>query len=131
MIKFSWKQINNKFDWNAHSVLVYFYLKQNLQIPTFLVNKIPPKVLKETLVPYPRGDCFLINAEKALLAATDGYNLYMYLELASMRNVFDYSMRGIRYLPLVFVPEYLRGWLEANPMLKIENDKVYFKYEQE
>lgn len=131
MIDFSWKKINDKFDWNAHSVVIYFYLKQNLKIPPFMVQEVPKKVSTAILQPYPKGPCFLINPKEVLLAATDAYNLYMYLELASMRNVFDYLVRGVRYLPLVMVPKYLAGWLEANPLLKIENDKVYFKYEQE
>lgn len=131
MITFSWKKINTKFEWNADKVLKYFFLKQKLNIPPYLVKNVPLIVSKEAQKPYPKGPCFLIYPNRILTEAKTPNNLYMYLELASMRNTFDYSIRGIRYLPLIMVPEYLKGCLEVNPYLKVENDKVYFIYEQE
>lgn len=123
--------INNKFGWNAYSVLEYFYLKQSIPIPPYLNRKIPEKVKKEALKPYPSGSCYLININEALLNAKNGNDLYVYLELASKRHLFDYLMRGVPYLHISLVPEYLLGWIDNNPLLEIENNKVYFKYEQE
>jgi hypothetical protein len=131
MIEFSWKKINDKFDWNAQSVLEYFFLKQKLKVPSYLHRKIPQKVIKAVLKPYPKGPCFLINPNEVLLGASAPNDLYIYLELASMRNIFDYCIRGIRYLPLVLVPEYLKNWVLISPLLEVKDDKVYFKYEQE
>jgi hypothetical protein len=131
MKKFSWKKINDKFGWNAYSVLEYFYLKQDIPLPNFLSRKVPEKVRKAAALPYDDGPCFVINLNKVLKGAESPSHLYTYLELASKRNIFDYKIRGIRYLPIILVPEYLHKWVEVNPLLKIENNNIYFKYEQE
>ena len=124
MIKFSWKKLNNKFGWNAYKVLDFIYWKQ---------GKSPKFYLKQSFLKtetYPKGDCYFINLDAALENATDPNHLYIYLELASKRNLFDYKMRGITYLPIQFVPEYLMGLVDANPMLEVKDEKIYFKYEQ-
>lgn len=131
MIRFSWKKINDKFGWNAYSVLEYFYLQQEIEIPPFLYRKIPLNVRKQAMYPYIKGPCYLINIDLALQNAIDGLNLYNYIELASKRNVFDYNIRGILYLPTVLAEEYHLSLAEVNPMLEIREDKIYFKYEQE
>lgn len=131
MIKFSWKKINNYFGWNALSVLQYFYLKQKIpKSPVLQLRRVSQKIKMEVVKEYPRGPCFLINPNEALLNASSPNDLYIYLELASKRNIFDYKMRGITYLPMYFVPEYLMGLVETNPMLEVKDDKLYFKYEQ-
>lgn len=131
MIKFSWKKINDKFDWNAYSVLEYFFLNQNLKIPPYLNRKIPERVKKAATGHYESGPCFLVNPNIALQSATDPAYLYNYLELASLRSMFDYKIRGVRTLPEVLIPTYLVEWVKLNPMLEVKNGNVYFKYEQE
>lgn len=131
MINFSWKSINDKFGWNAYSVLEYFYLKQGIDVPPFLRKKIPKGVKLAAKEPYSKGACFIIEVDKALKEATDPSYLYVYLELASMRNKFDYIIRGVKHLPLAMVPDYLLSWVEINPMLEVKNENIYFKYEQE
>lgn len=131
MIKFSWKKINDKFDWNATSVLEYFYLKHGMEVPAYLGRKVPEKVKKAARLPYESGPCFIINSEAVLREAKSPNDLYLYLELASKRNVFDYMIRGVKHLPLALVPKYLVEWVEISPIMKIETDNVYFKYEQE
>lgn len=129
MIKFSWKKINNKFGWNATSVLEYFFLKQNISIPKYLNRKIPKIVVDYAKQPYPKGPCYLLNINDVLEFTKNPNELYLYLELASKRSVFDYYMRGIIYLPLPLVEEYQIPWIELNPLLNVKNDKLYFKYE--
>lgn len=131
MIHFSWKRINNKFEWNAQMVLQYFFLKRDIPFPPYLSKKIPSIVLREANLPYPKGPCFIIYPDKVLKEAKYPNDLYIYLELASMRNPFDHAIRGITYLPLIIVPEYLKEVIKVNPLLKIDDDKIYFKYEQE
>jgi len=130
MINFSWKKINNTFGWNAYNVLVYFYLKQGVELPPFLQIKNAKKLESIVRQPYPQGNCYLLNINNALLNAKDLNYLYIYLELASKRNLFDYKMRGITYLPIHFVPEYLHRIIHINSMLEVRNDEVHFKYEQ-
>jgi hypothetical protein len=131
MIKFSWKKINDKLDWNAYSVLEYFYLLHQLPIPPFLRNPIPKNVKEFARAPLEQGPCFIVNSHVLLGRAKNPNELYMYLELASKRNIFDYLVRGVKHLPVALVPEYQLEWVKLNPMLKIENENVYFKYEQE
>jgi hypothetical protein len=131
MIKFSWKKINNKFGWNAISVLQYFYLKQNINSVFMRMRYVPNKVKAEAAKEYFKGPCFLVNIDDALKHASSPNHLYIYLELASKRNIFDYQMRGILYLPMAMVPECLMALVETNPMLEVKDDKLYFKYEQE
>jgi hypothetical protein len=131
MIKFSWKKINDKLDWNAHSVLEYFFLKQEIFPPCYLTRKIPRNVKMAASQPYPSGTCFIKNINEVLKGAKTPHELYMYLELASKRSVFDYRIRSILYLPIPLVEEYQLQWVELNPLLKIENNKVYFKYEEQ
>ena len=131
MIKFSWKKINDKFGWNAYSVLEYFFLKQGLKIPPYLTRKVPQNVWKYALLPYEQGPCFLINPNIVLERATAPNELYLYFELASKRNYLDYVVRGVKHLPLPLVPQYQMDWVKINPLLIINNGNIYFKYEQE
>lgn len=109
------------------NVLEYFYLKQELKVPSHL--KKFRKVKYEAAKPYPKGPCFILNLDDLLEDNNDLNHIYTYLELASKRNVFDYLMRGVDYLPLALVPEYLLGLIETNPLLEVYNGNVYFKYE--
>lgn len=128
MIKFSWKKINDKLGWNPYNVLDYFCLKRG--IASLNSVKVSTKEVKDfAKLPYPSGTCFLRNIDELLESNEYPNDIYMYLELASKRNVFDYHMRGITYLPLPLVEEYHLEWVKRNPLLKIENNKVYFKYE--
>ena len=129
MIKFSWKKINNRFGWNAQQVLQYFYCKRGIKSQFYLGEK-KYNVIREASKPWPEGDCYIINLDEVLRMAQDPNYLYYYLELASKRNLFDYKLRGINYLPIQFVPEYLMGLVDTNPMLEVRDEKIYFKYEQ-
>ena len=129
MIKFSWKKINNKFGWNAQRVIQYFYHKRGIK-SQFYLGEIKQEVIQEANKPWPTGYCYLINLDEALRMAQDPNYLYYYLELASKRDLFSYKIRGITYLPIQFVPEYLMGLVETNPMLEVKDEKLYFKYEQ-
>lgn len=131
MIKFSWKKINDILHWNAVNVLNYFYLKQGIKPIPYLRYHTSELVKQEVKKPYIPGNCYLLNIDDALRNASDPQHLYIYLELASKRNIFDYRMRGTTTLPIALVPEYQQNWIEYNPMLHIENEKIMFIYEQE
>ena len=131
MIKFSWKGINDKLDWNATNVLEYFFLKQEILPPCYLSKNVPKRVQLQAKKPYESGPCFILNLDDVLKGATAPNDLYLYLELASKRSIFDYHMRRAIYLPLALVEEYQLEWVKINPLLDIKNDKVYFIYEQE
>ena len=130
MIKFSWKKLNDKFSWNIHDVLQFLYIKQDIKLPSFIDKKVPIVIKRAAKQPYPTGECFLVNLNDALINASSPQDLYVYLELASKRNVFDYLVRKVSYLPDYLVPEYLIEWVNNNPMLEVKNGNIYFKYEQ-
>lgn len=130
-IRFSWKKVNDLFNWNATNVLEYFFLKQEILPPCYLSKKTPKIVRLAAQEPYIPGPCFILNIDEVLKGANAPNDLYMYLELASKRNIFDYLIRGVKYLPLIMVEEYQKEWIEINPLMTIDKDKVFFKYEQE
>lgn len=131
MIKFSWKKINDKLGWNPTSVLEYFFLKQEKFPPCYLSRKVPKSVVEFAKKPYPSGPCYIRNIDKVLEEAQNPNELYQYLELASKRGVFDYYVRGNITLPIALIEEYHIQWVELNPLLKIENNKIHFKYEEQ
>jgi hypothetical protein len=124
MIKFSWKKLNDKFDWNAYSVLEYFFLREEIFPPCYLHRKIPKKVKQAAAQPYEKGPCFIKNIKEVLNGAVCPNELYLYLELASKRSIFDYHMRGVLYLPIVLAEEYQLEWIEINPLLTVENSPI-------
>ena len=130
-IRFSWKKVNDLFNWNATNVLEYFFLKQEILPPCYLSKKTPKIVRLAAQEPYIPGPCFILNIDEVLKGANAPNDLYMYLELASKRSIFDYLIRGVKYLPLIMVEEYQKEWIEINPLMTIDKDKVFFKYEQE
>lgn len=130
MIKFSWEKINNKLGWTPSDVLLYFYLKRDIKPPCYL-GPITNKIKIAAQEPYPKGACYITNINAALTNIKSPNDLYIYLELASKRSLFDYKIRGNKHLPLPLVPEYLMGLVETNPALEVKNGNVYFKFEQE
>jgi hypothetical protein len=131
MIKFSWKKINDKLHWNANSVLQYFFLRQEILPPCYLPSKVPIKVKDFARLPYERGPCFMLDIDSVLKGADSPNDLYMYLELASKRSIFDLHMRGCKYLNIAMVEECQLEWVDLNPLLTLKDNNIYFKYEQE
>lgn len=117
MIKFSWKKINNKLNWNMREVNDYFYsIRHGYEA-----------------FPIPRGPCYILNLkdlfdEEEYITKTE---MYIYLELASKRNIFDYKIRGVRYLPAIFAEEYQLNEIQNSKLFELKNNNIHFKYEQE
>jgi len=68
----------------------------------------------------------LINTEKN---ATED-ELYIYLDLASRRNFYDYKYNRDCRLKTIVVNDYDIEKLKMNTLLKIENNEIKFKYEE-
>jgi len=110
MIKFSWKKLNDTLNWSIQAVVKHFYTK----------------------LPLPAGDCYILNIEELLQKeanVSSNYDIYLYIELASKRSLFDYKMRGVKHLKLALVEPHLIPMIEESSILNIENDNVHFKYE--
>jgi len=100
----------------AVSILLDYYNKRILKYG-----------LKQKLV----GNSFLLNAKDILNDKnTDILYIYQYLLLAARRDYSFYKLYGSRSLPLSYYPDIDRSILMHNPLLKIQNDEIYFKYEE-
>ena len=77
------------------------------------------------------GSSFLINPEPILNdKSTDPIYLIQYLRLAGRRNYMMYTQYNIKYLDLSFYPDINISRIKHNPLLKLANDKIYFKHEE-
>jgi len=133
MIKFSWKTINDKLNWNMVAVVSYFYLVRGLKPQNMLV---PLAAKNYSKLPIPAGDCYIINIDEFLkkeAARSSTYDIYLYLELASKRSLFDYKMRGIKWLPEEVVVEHnIADEVRESTLLwlDINTRTIHFKYEE-
>ncbi len=133
MIKFSWKKINDRLDWEPINVITYFYYKiPTVEIPRLFKSGINRKVMLAVRNPLPKGSCYILNIED-LLEDKHGSisDIYLYLQLASKRHIFDYNMRGITYLDIATLEEYEKVWAKYSPLVTIDTHKIYFKYEEQ
>lgn len=133
MIIYNWNTLNKLLNWDKKLVLNYFFIKTNIKPPEHLYKKIPNALLKVVSRPYPKGSSYLININ-ALLLNSQLYSLeeiYLYLELSSRRNIFDYKMRGEKTLLTAFANDNELEQIKRCSLIKLNRDKIYFIYEQE
>lgn len=133
MIIYNWKTINKQCNWDKKLVLTYFFAKSFIPAPEHLSKKIPRNLFHIVERPFPKGSSYLINLD-ALLLNSQLYSLeeiYLYLDLASRRNVFDYKMRGEKTLSTAFLTEIELEQIKRCSLIKLKNDTIYFIYEQE
>ena len=78
-----------------------------------------------------KGNSFLINP--ALLftdTSTDIVHKAQYIRLAGRRNYAIYKHYGYTYLDLSFYSDIDLNAIKSNPLLKITENKIHFKYEE-
>ena len=83
------------------------------------------------ITPQP-NDSYIMDIYKLItnpLNATDD-EIYIYLELASMRNFYNLKYMNDNKLKTKFVDDYDIEKLKMNTLLKIENNEIIFKYEE-
>jgi len=102
--------------------LYYWYIKQT--IPKTAYQKYKP--LKKSL----KGLSFLINPKDFFNdKLTDTVYKAQYLKLAARRDYFIYKNYGITSLDLSFFPDLNISAIKYNPLIKLKENKLYFKYE--
>ena len=129
MIKYDWGKIERICNYDRVNILHYFYLKEKIWIPSYLPKKFEHKVYLKSKELYPIGNSYMLNIV-SLLKNEEHCTIdqvYNYLLLASMRPHFEYKIRGVNTLPVI-IAEAINLDLN-NPLIKIANDKIYFKYE--
>lgn len=77
------------------------------------------------------GSGYLINPEAFFSSTTDVLFKAQYLKLAGRRDYGEFKTLGISYLDLTYFSDLNIEAVKSNPLLKIENNKIYFKLEKE
>ena len=125
MIKYNWIKLNNAFSWKPEQVLKYFYVLSNVPCPYQQVRQGEKRVIKE-LHEYARNYSFIHGSKQLLTNHAAISEIYEYIQVASIRSYFDYKMRNIDWVYRWQAPRSINI---HNPLFRIENDKVYLKYD--
>jgi len=126
MIKYNWEKVKKIGNYDIIKVLQYFCLNQHIYVPNYLPRNFEQKIYKVAKHPLPIGYSYIIDIESLLLNREDASisEIYEYIDLASARSLFDYTVRNIKTLPVVFADNEI-----TNRLLTIDNNQIYFKYE--
>ncbi len=84
------------------------------------------KALRKPLI----GKSFIINPASLFEHKCDNIYKAQYIRLAGRRNFSDYKLYGRTYLDLTYYSDINIDAVKHNPLLKIENNKIYFKLEE-
>lgn len=86
-------------------------------------NKITSEMFK--------GPNFLLKASRLLAdIQTDRLFIIQYIKLAARRNWHFYKDLGHKFLDLSYYPDLNLNAIKYNPLLIINDEKLYFKYEE-
>ena len=78
-----------------------------------------------------QGKSFLLNPRDLFLdKSTDPAYIAQYIRLAARRSYVLYKLYNFRGLDLSFYPDLDISKITHNPLLKIANNKLHFKYEE-
>lgn len=76
------------------------------------------------------GTSFIINPEPLFMPSNiDVYYIVQYIRLAARRDYTMYKQYKITSLPLSYFPDIDLDNIKHNPLLKITEDNIFFKYE--
>jgi hypothetical protein len=127
MVKYNWKKLNNYFKWRPPEVLKYFYYASMITVPAHIgkLNKADRIKLKQ-LCKDSTNYSFLINPQPLLLNHSNVTEMYNYIHIASLRSLFDYTVRKVDWVELWQIPNTVS--LDSE-LLIVKNNKVYLKYD--
>jgi hypothetical protein len=78
-----------------------------------------------------KGNSFLINPARLFTdTSTDIVHKAQYIRLAGRRNYAIYKYYGYAYLDLSYYSDIDLNAIKSNPLLKITENKIHFKYEE-
>lgn len=75
------------------------------------------------------GHSFLLDATSLFQDSTDIAYKAQYVRLAGRRDYSLYKLYGVTYLDLSYYKDINLDLIKHNPLLKITDNKIYFKYE--
>ncbi len=77
------------------------------------------------------GSSFLLNPKKFFEdKTTDIIWKAQVIRLAGRRDYLQYKLYGHKFLDLSFFPDIELSNIRSNPLIKITENKIYFKYEE-
>jgi hypothetical protein len=77
------------------------------------------------------GSSYLVRPAQLFFdPSTDILFKSQYIQLAARRSYQHYKDLGYKYLDLSYYPDLNIEAIKYNPLLTIENNKIYFKYEE-
>ena len=77
------------------------------------------------------GSSFLLNPRPLFLATgLDAVYLVQYIKLAARRDYSLYRTHKYTALPISYFPDLNRQKIQSNPLLKVVNNEILFKYEE-
>jgi len=89
-------------------------------------------ILERIRITPPPNDSYIVDIGKIIrneLNATDD-EIYIYLDLASMRNFYEYRYEANNKLNTKFVDTYDIEKLKMNTLLEIKDNEIIFRYEE-
>ena len=123
-----------KYDWAALNDLPSNYIISILVLLEYgdLINSAP-RILYERVAKFKDKHSFILNIRDLTLSQKSHTvsELYVYLELASLRSYIEYKATGKKSLPTIYLPEkYSLEKLKMNTALEVTEDEIFFKYEE-
>lgn len=76
-----------------------------------------------------RGNSYLLHLEKLLDARATNFHKAEYVYFASFRAYADYTLLGINYLDISYIPDIDVTRVKSNTLTSIEETKLIFKKE--
>jgi len=99
----------------------------------FWNKKTIPKSNREKIKPVTglRGTSYLLNPGDLFGDKTTDIGFKaQYIRLAGRRDYYQYKYYNIRYLDLSYYTDINLAAIKPNPILTVNNSKIYFKYEE-
>lgn len=75
------------------------------------------------------GNSYLLSLDKLLDARASNFHKAEYVYFASFRVYADYTLLGIDYLDLSYIPDIDVTRIRGNTLISIENNQIKFKKE--
>ncbi len=109
-----------------HDFNRYVFLLEQLYYKRLPRRKDKYRPAKYNLV----GNSFILNPGPLFKETVDIAYVIQYIRLAARRDYMMYKEYKITSLPLSYYPDINLNNIKHNPLLKITEDSIFFKYER-
>lgn len=101
-----------------HNLYIKKYIRKNLRDTSLIIPALGI------------GSSFIINPKKLFVKSNNIVYVSQYIKLAGRRSYMLFSEYDVRYLDLSYYPDLNLGLFKFNNLLKISENKIYFKFEE-